>query len=89
MLQVETLDKSILQLVGVTENVTIVKADDRGEVLNPIGKAIDHVRFNRVFNFPAGEGPIKDGRAENIPGETGATADFVGKRSIWGENPVG
>src|ERR1051326_4776579 len=54
-LEEEAVQQPKFNFVGVAEDVTHVKADDPGKILNAVGVAIGQARLNRMLDPPSGD----------------------------------
>src|SRR5213078_4374354 len=59
-LQIKTLSQADLNLIGITQNVAVVKADDLRKVAYAIGVAIYNARLDGMFHLPPRQCSIKD-----------------------------
>src|SRR5215468_10646444 len=66
-LEIEMLDEAELSFVGVAEYVAKIKANDRVEILDTVGIAINHAWLDHVFDGVAKNRPIENLRQSRRP----------------------
>src|SRR5215475_2818050 len=83
------LDEAELSFVGVAEYVAKVKADDRTEILNAVGIAVNDAGLDHVFNGVAKNGSIENFGESRRPDLYGGVEHAPVERIARGLRPGG